>query len=68
MDEVAEEIGNKADFFKLNVDNNTAIAQKYGVSSIPCVMVFKEGEVVETIVGFRPKQDLKKTIGMHLGE
>ncbi|WMJ80386.1 thioredoxin [Clostridium sp. MB40-C1] len=66
MDEVAEEMGNKAKFFKMNVDENTAIAQKYKISSIPCVMIFKDGEVVETMVGFRPKQDIERLIAMHL--
>ncbi|MCY6957409.1 thioredoxin [Clostridium brassicae] len=66
MDEVAEEIGNKAKFFKMNVDQNTAVAQKYKISSIPCVMIFKGGEVVETIVGFRPKQDIERLIAANL--
>lgn len=66
MDEIAEDMNGKAKFFKINVDENTAIAQKYAISSIPCVMVFKDGEVVDTIVGFRPKQDIQSIIAKHL--
>lgn len=66
IEEVSQEIGSKANFFKINVDENSAIAQKYSISSIPCVKVFKDGEVVETIVGFRPKQDVESTIAKHL--
>lgn len=66
MDELAEEIGGKAKFFKINVDENPAIAQKYGISSIPCVMVFKDGEVADTMVGFRPKQDIQSIVAKHL--
>lgn len=66
MDELAEDMNGKAKFFKINVDENTAIAQKYGISSIPCVMVFKDGEVVDTMVGFRPKQDMQSIIAKHL--
>jgi thioredoxin 1 len=66
MDEIAEDMNGKAKFFKINVDENTAIAQKYAISSIPCVMVFKDGEVVDTMVGFRPKQDIQSIIAKHL--
>lgn len=66
MDELAEDMNGKAKFFKINVDENTAIAQKYRISSIPCVMVFKNGEVVDTMVGFRPKQDIQSIIAKHL--
>lgn len=66
MDELAEDMTGKAKFFKINVDENTAIAQKYRISSIPCVMVFKDGELVDTMVGFRPKQDIQSIIAKHL--
>lgn len=66
MDELAEDMTDKAKFFKINVDENTAIAQKYRISSIPCVMVFKDGELVDTMVGFRPKQDIQSIIAKHL--
>ncbi len=66
LHEVAGEMEGKATFFKLNVDENTDIAQKYSVVSIPTVLVFKNGEVVDKMVGFRPKQDIIKFISNNL--
>lgn len=43
-------------FFKVNIDENTDLAAKYGVMSIPTVVLFKGGEVLATEVGVRPKQ------------
>lgn len=47
---------------KLNVDDHGAIAQKYGISSIPTLMIFKGGEVVETMVGVPSKSRLQQAI------
>lgn len=66
IEDLAEEVGDKARFFKINVDENPAIAQKYRVASIPNVMIFKNGEVVENMVGFRPKQDFINILGKHI--
>ncbi len=41
------------DFYKVNVDDNQNLATSFGVSSIPCVLIFKDGEVVERSVGFK---------------
>ena len=41
------------DFYKVNVDENQNLATSFGVSSIPCVLIFKDGEVVERSVGFK---------------
>ena len=62
---VIEEISNEvegAKVGKLNVDENNAIAAQYGVMSIPTVILFKDGEIVETIVGLRPKEDYLNAI------
>lgn len=53
--EIADEYKGKAKVCKLNVDEQTALANKYGIRSIPTIMLFKNGEVVETMVGFRQK-------------
>lgn len=55
IDEIADEYAGKAAVGKLNVDEETAIAQKYGVSSIPTMIIFKDGEEQERIVGARNK-------------
>ena len=47
---------------KVNVDEAQEISGKYGVSGIPTVMLFKDGQIVETIVGFRQKQDYLNAI------
>jgi thioredoxin 1 len=47
---------------KLNTDDNVGTASKYGIRSIPTLLVFKGGEAVGSIVGFRPKSDLKKRL------
>jgi thioredoxin 1 len=62
VDELAEEYDGKVEFRKLNTDDNPRVAAKYGIRSIPTLLVFKGGEQVGSIVGFRPKGDLKKRL------
>jgi thioredoxin 1 len=62
VDELATEYDGKVKFVKLNTDDNVQTAAKYGVRSIPTLMVFKGGQPVESIIGFRPKSALKTTI------
>ena len=62
VDELAEEYDGKVKFVKLNTDDNIETASKYGIRSIPTLMVFKGGEIVEQVVGFRPKSELKKSL------
>lgn len=66
IDEVSEELSGKANFFKVNVDENPIISNTFRIASIPTVMVFKDGKVVDTMVGFRPKQQVKSLIEKHL--
>ncbi|WP_373897504.1 thioredoxin [Haloimpatiens sp. FM7315] len=66
IEEVSKEIDNKAKFVKVNVDENPDLAQQYGIASIPTVMVFKGGAIVDNMVGFRPKNELKKVIERHI--
>ena len=49
-------------FFKMNTDENPQVSSKHGIRSIPSLLIFKNGELAGTIVGFRPKGDLKKRI------
>ena len=62
VEELAEEYDGKVKFVKLNTDDNPQIAGKYGIRSIPTLLVFKGGEPVSQIVGFRPKSDLAKRL------
>ena len=62
VEELAEEYDGKVEFVKLNTDDNPNTAVKYGIRSIPTLLVFKGGEPVGQIVGFRPKSDLKERL------
>ncbi|MBI4067191.1 thioredoxin [Candidatus Gottesmanbacteria bacterium] len=58
LEEVANEYEGKVKIAKLNVDDNPQTAGKYGVMSIPTLMLFKNGEAVKTMIGVQPKEVL----------
>ena len=62
VEELADEYDGQVEFRKLNTDDNPKTAAKYGIRSIPTLLVFKSGEQVGQIIGFRPKGDLKKKL------
>lgn len=62
VEELASELDGKAKVGKLDVDNNQESAIKYGVRSIPTVLIFKGGKVVDTIIGAVPKIQLKQKL------
>ncbi len=62
VDELADEYAGKVSFFKVNVDNNQKVAGKYGVMSIPTLILFKDGKPVTNIIGYKPKEELKKSL------
>lgn len=62
VEELADEYAGKVEFAKLNTDDNPVTAAKYGIRSIPTLLVFKNGQPVGQIIGFRPKSDLKKRL------
>ena len=62
VEELADEYAGQVEFRKLNTDDNPRTAAKYGIRSIPTLLVFKGGEQVGQIIGFRPKGDLKKRL------
>jgi thioredoxin 1 len=62
IDELAESLGEKVGVGKLNVDEEQEIAEKYGVMSIPTILVFKGGLVAETLVGLNSKASLMSVI------
>ena len=57
--EIAEEYAGKVKVGKVNVDEQPNLANRYGIASIPTVMLFKNGEVVSTSLGYRPKDELE---------
>ena len=62
VEEIAHERAGELKVVKLNTDDNPQTAMKYGIRSIPTLLVFKGGEPVGQIIGFRPKADLKKRL------
>ncbi|RZN61468.1 thioredoxin [Methanonatronarchaeum sp. AMET6-2] len=62
IEELAEEYEEEVVFGKLNVDENGGIARKYGIMSIPTLLYFKDGELVNRTVGALPKQQLKSAV------
>jgi thioredoxin 1 len=62
VEELAKEYEGKAVIGKLNVDENPGVASKYGIRSIPTLLVFKGGEVVDKIVGAVPKTMLAQKL------
>ncbi|HUK81363.1 MAG TPA: thioredoxin [Verrucomicrobiae bacterium] len=67
IDEVAEEKAGKLKVGKINVDENQELATKFGIHAIPTLLIFKGGQVKETIVGAPGKKDLEKKLAPHLG-
>jgi thioredoxin 1 len=62
IEELAGENAGSAKVVKINVDDSPNVAQTYGISSIPTVMLFKGGDVVERFVGVQPKSKLQAAI------
>ncbi|AAC07712.1 thioredoxin [Aquifex aeolicus VF5] len=60
IEEIAEELGDKVKVGKLNTDENPNIAMRYGIRAIPTIILFKNGEVVDTRIGVQPKERLNK--------
>ena len=67
VEELAGEYEGKAKVGKMNIDNNPSTPMKYGVRSIPTLLVFKNGEVVDKIVGAVPKTTLADKLNNQLG-
>ena len=62
LEEIAGAMGDKVKIVKLNVDENPAVASKYGIMSIPTLMLFKDGELASRQVGAAPKAKLEQWI------
>jgi len=62
LDEIAGQYAGRATVAKVNVDNESALATQFGVSSIPMLLVMKDGEVMAKFIGVTPKGDLAKAL------
>lgn len=66
LDELASELSNKVKVVKIDVDECESLAIKFGVNAIPCLMVFKNGEVVERHAGLSSKSELASMLIRHI--
>lgn len=66
IEELAKEMQGKITFGKLNVDENPQTSMKYGIMSIPTMLVFKNGQLVDRVVGAMPKEMLLQKLKPHL--
>jgi len=66
VEEIAELYDGKIKVFKLNTDENPAVAGQYGIRSIPTLLVFKDGQRIDAVVGAVPRSTLATTIDRHL--
>jgi thioredoxin 1 len=66
VEQIAEEYKDRLKVAKLNVDENQAVPAKYGIMSIPTLLLFKGGELRETIVGALPKDKIVAAVSKHL--
>jgi thioredoxin 1 len=62
VEELARDYDGKVDFFKLNTDENPMTPTKYGIRGIPTLIIFKGGNEVARVVGYRPKDELQREL------
>jgi thioredoxin 1 len=62
IEELAQEFGTKVKFAKLNIDQGAKTAEKYGILSVPTIIIFVGGQVKKQIIGLRPKEELESEI------
>lgn len=62
LDEISNDMGEKAIVAKVNVDENPNLAQKFGIRGIPTLVFFKDGELKKTLVGVQPKNEIVKSL------
>lgn len=62
LEELSSEMSDSVEVYKVNVDDNTELAQEHGVQSIPTLLVFKNGTLSETLVGLKTKDELVEIV------
>ncbi len=66
VEELSKEYGEKVQFFKMNTDDNEQTSIQFGIQSIPTLIIFKNGQEINRLVGFAPKEQLKRQIDRSL--
>ena len=66
LEELADELDGQARIGKINVEDNGDLANRFGVSSIPTLILFKDGKVVDQLIGAAPKEQIRRMVQKHL--
>ena len=66
LEDISQEIGDKVNIFKVDVDNNENIARKFGIMSIPTIIIMKDGELKEKHIGVWQKEDCIEAVEKYL--
>ena len=66
FEQAGEEMKNDATFLKVDIDQSLELAQQFRISTVPTMMIFKDGKPVETLVGFKPKERIVQKVKSHL--
>lgn len=66
IDQLADDYRDRAKVFKLDLDSNKPVAKRFGIKSIPAVMVFKQGKLIETLVGVKPYEEFTAAVERQL--
>lgn len=62
MDQLADEYSDRVKVFKLDLDSNKSVAKRFGIRSIPAVMFFKAGELMDTLIGVKPYEEFSNAV------
>lgn len=66
LEEISEEMAGKVAFYNVDCDESASLAQQYKIVSIPALVAIKNGEMVDTMVGFQPKAGVESFINSHM--
>jgi thioredoxin 1 len=66
IDRLADDYSDRAKVFKLDLDSNKPVAKRLGIRSIPAVMVFKQGKLMETLIGIKPYEEFTDAVERQL--
>lgn len=67
LEEISEKLGDRVRFYNVDVDEVPELAARYGIQSIPCLLVLKNGQAVDQFVGFRPGPQIAAWIEGNIG-
>ena len=66
FEELSNEMKGNVNFFKVDIDQSLELAQQFGVNTVPTMLIFKNGKIVDEIIGFIPKANIKTKLENHI--